>query len=144
MTAKHESLPANVLHALHQGNTLEAVKLLCESTGLGLRESKDVICEYRQRHPTTPVGAASFNQLPASVVSALQRGDKMEAIRLLREQTGLGLKEAKDAVEGESQDTFQASHHLPTADTPTSNLIWWLPGLLFAGYITYYFLQSLG
>ena len=37
--------------------------------------------------------------LPDNVVAALKRGNKVEAIKLLREQTGAGLKEAKDAVE---------------------------------------------
>ena len=34
--------------------------------------------------------------LPDKVVEALKRGNKVEAIKLLREQTGVGLKEAKD------------------------------------------------
>lgn len=40
--------------------------------------------------------------LPAAVLEARERGDKIEAIKRLREQTGLGLKEAKDAVEGKA------------------------------------------
>ncbi|MFP6848119.1 MAG: ribosomal protein L7/L12 [Pseudomonas sp.] len=44
--------------------------------------------------------------LPPEVVAALQRGRKIEAIKLLRELKGLGLKEAKDAV-----DDFQAEQH---------------------------------
>nr|WP_298140119.1 ribosomal protein L7/L12 [uncultured Pseudomonas sp.] len=37
--------------------------------------------------------------LPAEVVVALERGHKIEAIKLLREARGIGLKEAKDAVD---------------------------------------------
>ena len=37
--------------------------------------------------------------LPAPVVEALRRGNKVEAIKLLRQQGGLGLKEAKDMVD---------------------------------------------
>ncbi len=37
--------------------------------------------------------------LPANVIAAVQRGEKIEAIKILRERTGMGLKEAKDAVE---------------------------------------------
>ena len=47
-------------------------------------------------------------ELPETVVSCLssevcrlaENGEKIEAIKLHREQTGVGLKEAKDAVEG--------------------------------------------
>ena|SRR5688572_12787031 len=35
----------------------------------------------------------------AEVRAALERGDKIAAIKLVREHTGLGLKEAKDLVE---------------------------------------------
>jgi ribosomal protein L7/L12 len=37
--------------------------------------------------------------LPQSAIDALNAGDKIAAIRIVREATGLGLKEAKDAVE---------------------------------------------
>jgi len=38
-------------------------------------------------------------ELPANVVSALSRGRKVEAIRLLRESGGMDLEDAKDTVE---------------------------------------------
>ncbi|SFQ18786.1 hypothetical protein [Pseudomonas borbori] len=38
-------------------------------------------------------------EMPHEVIRALERGRKMEAIELLRENQGLSLKEAKEAVE---------------------------------------------
>ena len=38
----------------------------------------------------------SKDPLPANVQAALERGSAIEAVKLLREATGLGLKEAKD------------------------------------------------
>ena len=35
----------------------------------------------------------------AAIAQALARGEKIEAIKLLREATGLGLRESKEAVE---------------------------------------------
>ncbi|WP_213953998.1 MULTISPECIES: ribosomal protein L7/L12 [unclassified Variovorax] len=37
--------------------------------------------------------------LPPEAIAAIDRGEWIEAIKLVREHTGLGLKEAKDAVE---------------------------------------------
>lgn len=37
--------------------------------------------------------------IPLDAISALERGNKIEAIKLVREAQGIGLKEAKDAVE---------------------------------------------
>ncbi len=39
------------------------------------------------------------NDLSAAVKDLLRRGKKLDAIKLYREETGVGLKDAKDAVE---------------------------------------------
>lgn len=44
----------------------------------------------------SPVGSGGVS---AEVQDLMRRGQKIQAIKLLREQTGLGLKEAKDVVE---------------------------------------------
>lgn len=57
----------------------------------------------------------SASNLPPDAVVALQRGDKIEAIKIARERLGLGLKEAKDLVEAQVaadpmlQDTLGAA-----------------------------------
>lgn len=38
------------------------------------------------------------NQLPVGAISALQEGNKVLAIKLVREATGLGLKDSNDLV----------------------------------------------
>lgn len=43
--------------------------------------------------------------LPAAAVTALSRGHKVEAIRITRQELGIDLKEAKQAV-----DRYQAAH----------------------------------
>jgi ribosomal protein L7/L12 len=44
-------------------------------------------------------GLDPYSDVPAPVVAALQRGEKVEAIKQYRIATGVGLKEAKDRVE---------------------------------------------
>ena len=52
------------------------------------------------RRPGQRSEAPAFrNPLPPQVVDALQRGEKIEAIKLMRQLSGLGLVQAKDAVE---------------------------------------------
>lgn len=41
-----------------------------------------------------------YKDAPAAVVDAVRRGQKIEAIKRYRELTSVGLKEAKDYVEG--------------------------------------------
>ena len=53
-----------------------------------------------------------YANLPSPVITALQGGNKIQAIKLYREATGAGLKEAKDLVEeilatSTAKDTIQ-------------------------------------
>ena len=89
---------------LTQGRKMDAIKLMREKTGLGLKEAKEAV-ESLEKLPASPP--------PASLVATLRRaqdtsdevqklvakGQKIEAIKLIRDRAGLGLKEAKDLVD---------------------------------------------
>lgn len=142
MTDKSE-LPDDVLDALENGQTIEAIKLLRAASGLGLKEAKDLIDAYQQGKPLSVQIASTIDQLPASVMAALQSGNKIDAIRLLREQTGLGLKEAKDAVEAMKMPKIDGKAHFPTVERPSSmGGIGWLLAMVAIGVAGYYFLKS--
>jgi ribosomal protein L7/L12 len=99
MPSEHEPLPADVVDLLQQDRVVEAIKRLRETTGLGLKEAKDAVDAYRTQRTTPGTRSASIDPLPPDVLAAMERGQKIEAIRLLRDRTGMGLKEAKEAVE---------------------------------------------
>lgn len=65
------------------------------------------------------------------VREAVTSGRKIEAIKLLREETGMGLKEAKHAVE-----ELERSLGLPPAKTGCSGLVT-LIGVVVAGLLAY-------
>jgi len=65
------------------------------------------------------------------VREAVTSGRKIEAIKLLREETGMGLKEAKHAVEA-----LERSLGLPPAKTGCSGLLT-LVGLVIAGLLIF-------
>jgi ribosomal protein L7/L12 len=82
------------------GNKIEAIKQYRELTGVGLKEAKDTVealVEGRQ----VEIHTMHVLQTTAGedIVELIQRGNKIEAIKRYREQTGLGLKESKDAIE---------------------------------------------
>jgi hypothetical protein len=52
--------------------------------------------------------------LPPEAAQALARGRKIEAIKLVRQHTGLGLKDAKDLVEAHERDGPEP----PSGDSP--------------------------
>ncbi|QDE36704.1 hypothetical protein FIV50_15880 [Microbacterium foliorum] len=98
---------------------MHAIKLYRQRTGVRLQEAKDRI-DHWSVSTTAPHLAAVSNAsavhssitatpssvrgaLPASVSSEVDRlvsaDQKIQAIKLVREHTGLGLKESKDVVE---------------------------------------------
>jgi ribosomal protein L7/L12 len=111
------SVPPDVvyeaLRILRDGNKIAAIKLVRERTGLGLKEAKDVVEAAergeRQRIPATPAAAADGASGASGANGALRDdelralvadGQKIEAIKRVREHTGWGLAEAKDYVDG--------------------------------------------
>ncbi|HMO58602.1 MAG TPA: ribosomal protein L7/L12 [Roseiflexaceae bacterium] len=89
--------PADVATLLARGNKIGAIKLVREQTGLGLKEAKEYV-EVLERGQTPPPITIAGGTAD-TVESLLARGNKIGAIKLVREQTGLGLKEAKEYVD---------------------------------------------
>lgn len=87
-----------------QGRAIEAIKLVRDRTGLGLREAKEAVDALAAGatasapalpRPTPGAGAA----LEAEARALLAEDRKLEAIKLVRDRAGLGLREAKEYVE---------------------------------------------
>ena len=114
-------LTEQIKNLLDQGKKIEAIKLAREKTGFPLEAAKDMVemIEKAGSAPApaavkaSPQGAAPTPPQKLSVVSVLKlvreigpevrglakAGKKIEAIQLIRDRTGLGLKEAKEIVD---------------------------------------------
>jgi len=81
--------------------------------------------------------------LSSSAISALHHGDKIVAIKIVREERNIGLKEAKDAVEDyvRRQPTLQSSFAAAQAETKRTALRW-LAMLIGLAILAYYFLAK--
>ena len=142
-------LPAPVLDALARGQTIEAIKLLREARGLGLKEAKDIVDAQLAGAPSS-LPASSFEQtmpagaLAANVIDALHRGNKIEAVRLVRDQTGMGLKEAKDAVDAYERTHPKTSNTSPGQVSGGGSGMRWLVAVIVAAVVGYYLLRRFG
>lgn len=107
-----QALALAVRDALQKGRMLEALRLMRSASRFGLTGVLDALGGFqgggRQKAGSkdkavmtpTPFSASdALGKLPADVVEALQRGNKIEAISRLRVQTRMGLKEAREAVD---------------------------------------------
>lgn len=94
---------------LAEGQKIEAIKLYREQTGAGLKEAKEAV-EALERGEVVPgLGSGSLGKGEEEILSLLEQGRKIEAIKLYRERTGAGLKSAKDAIEAMARERGIAS-----------------------------------
>ena len=78
--------------------------------------------------------------LSAAAVAALRRGNKIEAIKLVREERNIGLKEAKDAVEDHmrTQPDLQSALANAQGEAKRSAVVW-IAVLAGLAVLAYYF-----
>ena len=138
----HDPLPQNVLDAIQRHNLIEAIKLLRAQTGLGLKEAKDLIDQQTGAHAPAR-SDFSIEALPPSAAAALQQGNKVEAIRLLHTEMGMGLKEARTLVEAKAE-RFRENLAAPSpGEVPRSRgrTYWLMAVAVIFVVIMYFFLQ---
>ncbi|MEG0141786.1 MAG: hypothetical protein RR707_13340 [Comamonas sp.] len=119
-------VPAEILSIWNSGSKVLAIKLLREQSGLGLAEAKQLLESADAGAADSPL--AMNSAIPASaelrIHAAMASGNKLEAVKLLKEATGLGLAEAKErideAMQGEPLNLQAAPHH-PTPPNATSS-----------------------
>ena len=94
---------------LKEKRKLDAIKLLRERTGCGLSEAKEAV-EAIERGggaevplPSMSAPAGVEPALASSVLDLARAGKTIEAIKLLREGTGLGLADAKAWVDARAE-----------------------------------------
>jgi hypothetical protein len=82
-------------------------------------------------------------QLPSAAIAALHQGNRIEAIKIVRQERGIGLKEAKDAVEQyvQSDPLLQSRFAAARAGNKRSCLLW-LAILVALALIAYYLISK--
>ncbi|MGA7306540.1 MAG: hypothetical protein WBW88_16805 [Rhodothermales bacterium] len=93
-----------IAELIRQGKKIEAIKLLRETTGVDLKRAKDEIDRLAAAIESEQTSISSDTADESATVSSeveelARQGRKIEAIKLLRAQKGIGLKEAKERVE---------------------------------------------
>ncbi len=93
---------------LIQGKKIEAIKQVRVQTNLGLKEAKDYVemiergenpSQLMSANRAAPQAQALPDDLLREAQAIARQGNKIQAIKLVRQATNLGLKEAKDMVD---------------------------------------------
>jgi ribosomal protein L7/L12 len=106
--SNHPDQLKEVVLLARAGKKIEAIKVYRQMTGCGLVEAKTAVENIQagqlgqtfNQNPTRPqVGASIPSERMAEINQFIRSGQKIEAIKIYRQVTGVGLREAKDAVE---------------------------------------------
>ena len=108
---------AQILADIQAGKKINAIKRYRELTGVGLKEAKEAVEASMNNVPLTKSAPAVARVVlspaealaDADLLAHMQAGKKINAIKRYRELTGVGLKEAKEAVEASMNNVPAAS-----------------------------------
>ena len=101
-----DTLEGQFLLLMQAGKKIEAIKIYRQETGSGLKEAKDAVEALAAGRPIAQRSGELVenigidpNSLEGQVLTLMRGQKKIWAIKVYRKQTGVGLKEAKEAVE---------------------------------------------
>lgn len=106
MSANRELEP-EVIAALNNGQKIRAIKILRDSRNIGLKQAKELVEQYdgldssasSSRFKQDNSDISENRELEPEVIAALNDGQKIMAIKLLRGSRNIGLKQAKELVD---------------------------------------------
>jgi ribosomal protein L7/L12 len=92
-----------VRQLIDRGQKIEALKEVRQATGMGLKQAKDYVDSIASQKPRPMIGSSASMGDRADAIGEVKNlvrsGKKIEAIKLYREISGVGLKQAKEEVE---------------------------------------------
>ncbi|MFY9254179.1 MAG: hypothetical protein WAO83_12035 [Fuerstiella sp.] len=94
-----EAFENEIRELLASGNKIPAIKRYREETGAGLAEAKTAVESLEASGSLPKRDRLDDSELTSQVVHLLGRGEMIQAVKLYREQSGLGLKQSREAVQ---------------------------------------------
>ena len=114
-----------ILDLMSQGREIDAIKLYRSWTSAGLKEAKNAVeamARGESVHIPVPAPSLADDSMDGQIRALLAKKQKIEAIKIYRLATNLGLKEAKDYVESiEAQMLPQPPAKSSPMNIPISN-----------------------
>jgi ribosomal protein L7/L12 len=96
--AAYDTMDAGIRDMIQEGRIDEAIEVYQKFAGVDEYTAMDAVAEIE--HELRQGESAEVGDIDDRIRNLVDDGKKIEAIKLYREMTGVGLKEAKDAVEG--------------------------------------------
>ncbi len=100
-TAQAIAADAELLQLLEDGHFIAAVQRYRKQHGVGVEEAKQALEAWRTKSKVNEAVAEAVQTVATDpqIVGAIRKGKIVEAIKLYRAKTGLGLQDAKAAID---------------------------------------------
>ena len=133
-------LPGEAVAAISSGQVVEAVRIVRQATGLGLKEAKDLVDAYRENplrgsdlQLDDTLGALARQHgvdIPSAAVDAFNRGNVLEAIKLVRQQNRPDQPHAHDTPRDHAGSSVLSSARKAATVSVETNTHGWLWALV--------------
>jgi ribosomal protein L7/L12 len=143
--ARMQALPAEALAAITRGQLGEAIRIVRQATGLGLQDARELVDAHRGDAPQAAdpqlddkleeIAREHGVTIPSTAVAALNRGNVIEAIKLVHQSNRIGLDQARDAVRDHAGNSLPLGARKAPTVSMESNRHGWLWALLLLGAI---------
>ncbi len=146
--ASGDEVMSSVLELINSDRETEAVRLIRAERKMSLAQAREEVSRLKQMAPggTKPLddkASATQEKIPQDAIDALVRGDKIDAIKIVRVANGIGLKEAKDLVERFQAGSTDAKLRVPALRSgDDSGWSGWILLVAATALLAYYFLRS--
>lgn len=98
-----EHIKAQALTLIAEGRIIDAIKVVRQFTNLGLKEAKEYVEQLQKNRSVLPPPVSKKKEFSPEIQDQVRelarQGQKIEAIKLVRQHTDWGLTQAKDYVE---------------------------------------------
>lgn len=132
MSRQLPELTAEAIAALQHGQKIEAIKIMHEHFGLTLLEAKQAVEQHEYRlTPGRVAEDVSSYALPPEVLHELRQGNKLAAIKRLRQLKNIDLASAKHSIDTYLQLNPQAIPLNQGIQTKAVSSMKWILLLLF-------------
>ena len=121
---------------LRQNKKIEAIKIYRDATGAGLKEAKEIVEAVQMgRLPESlsnpPLASVVYDgDWQADALRLIQAGKKIEAIKVFREKTGKGLREAKEWADQQERSPPPPPPPSSFGGSIDALAVWWVAGVL--------------
>ncbi len=132
-----------IFEQIKKGNKIEAIKILRVENNLDLKTAKELVDRFSVGSSDSEYNSEVKTNIKISenVLSLLRKGKKIDAIKVLRQETGLGMKDSKEMVEKVLSENTEVNEIYSANTKEAVRKFFFVVSILILIYLIFYLLK---